>query len=1268
MAFLGNLYRNLQGDPVARAYRLREARKIDRALDLLQKYLESHPEHLPSRLLTAGLFMEEGRPEDAAEHLRKAFQHDPHGAQEIRLLVDQLKLPKEDHWPIYLAEGEFRIRRGELSEALQLIEAIPSNHRTRWRDRRLTQMRKVFQDEKHLPLSSKTLMAAYFAALSQESLGMPSEAAETYQVLLSRCPQEKERISRRMEALLATDYRNLDLRLSLGEIQAALGNTEQAVREFSLALELDPSSAPALAARLQVLLKEHKDNDGLRWVFLQARSTLGLGKEVLDEIRYLTRKGSYIQDAIHLLERKLKEQFNPEAALLVAGLYVRHGRATDALEWIYRAVNQVGEDRLVHAYKDVIKHRPDAAQAYLLLSDLHLRKGEFGQAMEVLRTLMEVDPSQDSLILSRLTRFVERNRNHLGALRILGELLLRKGEEGKAVIILRHALRGCQKGDLETRKSLQEHLRKRPDHHRLRLGFAEALAAENRSTEALRELTILAEKAPSLAGEFLHLLSSLSLRDPELANGSLAVYQLLEASRVLPDAVQFGMAQAEAAAGHFRNALARYRQSCRKFPNRLNAIEKAIHRLAETPPAAAEARYVLAEIALARGEYEAASRVLRFAGLRNPEEFNRILGFLIKVVSREPKNLQARIGLSGAYLVGKYYQRVLALGQETLALQDDEVSAPVKIDMGDARREMGDLVGAVKTYYSAFQSREELAPRVMMTLRSILEVHPSESLAHLALGRILLHAAKVEEGLDALMEARRLDPQQSSVVLGHLEQLCSLNPTVPFIPLAMATIYRDIGENKKAIHVLSELLDFSPRVAPKVVSELKIILEVDRDNVLGWFHLGRSLQLIGETARAGEAYLKAFQGDSQLGPRILVLLRRLGKQHPASPGISATMSRILASNGKWLEAAEWLQKAIQKTEGSTEAFLKDLESLARRLPDHPQMSLILATEFGRTGRIGDALECYERVLILNPSLHQEIRICVSHFLEPGANLPRAYLLRSRAWAQEGKSREALADLREASQFGATREQILALGGELQQRFPDSLGPLIHLVDLRCAAGEWRQAAQLLEGASDAGWKGGEKLAVLLRAWRVYGSLGNQKQALNALREAERLAPERNRFLESIHTFRIQQVKSRAKDLEDGIRNQKQGMEDLPELIGHLVDLGDCPRGLEILTEFRDQLDASTYARLAASVYDRQGQHYRALEILQNKGSPVDLALAAEKCGELSLAAATLEKFVGTGEESWTRKRLEKYYLHLTLQDLDRGSEKIIGETTVLFAH
>src|SRR5262249_9712513 len=135
---------------------------------------------------------------------------------------------------------------------------------------------------------------------------------------------------------------------------------------------------------------------------------------------------------------------------------------------------------------------------------------------------------------------------------------------------------------------------------------------------------------------------------------------------------------------------------------------------------------------------------------------------------------------------------------ETLRLRDDEATAPIQLDLGDACLERGDVTSAVKRYYNAYRKRPSLAPEASARLERILDLHPNLALASLALGKTLPETGRVTDGVARLLEAFRNDPKISEGVLAELDRIRIAHPVSPEAGLARVEILCSLGKDAAA--------------------------------------------------------------------------------------------------------------------------------------------------------------------------------------------------------------------------------------------------------------------------------------------------------------------------------------------------------------------------------------------------------------------------------------------------------------------------------------
>ena len=259
------------------------------------------------------------------------------------------------------------------------------------------------------------------------------------------------------------------------------------------------------------------------------------------------------------------------------------------------------------------------------------------------------------------------------------------------------------------------------------------------------------------------------------------------------------------------------------------------------------------------------------------------------VAGRELRRLEGHADAVACLAFSPDGRRVLSAGAETLKLRDDATTARVSLAMGEALSEKGDHGAAVKRYFAAYGRDHGLAPAVAEKLRRMIEAEGSLPLASLALGKILASEGRSTEAVEALRAARTADPKLSDTVLGELQRLRDAAPADPQPGLLMLAILAESGDHKRAVQVISALLDARSDLASVLAGHLDRILKADPQQAFATFELGRALQQLGLHPRSAASYLAAFRLDATLAPMIL---RRL--QEAIEPTASHRSASALA--------------------------------------------------------------------------------------------------------------------------------------------------------------------------------------------------------------------------------------------------------------------------------------------------------------------------------------------------------------------------------------
>jgi tetratricopeptide (TPR) repeat protein/thiol-disulfide isomerase/thioredoxin len=227
-----------------------------------------------------------------------------------------------------------------------------------------------------------------------------------------------------------------------GAAYSQAGYFDQAIREFTLALETDPDYAEAHYNLGTLYLKQGKPDEARRHLL----RTLELRPEypdALNNLGLLAAQAGEDADAIRYFQEAIRQR--PDYALALYNLgnvYRREQRFSEAKEALERAVALAPDDpevnygvgmlyaqlndtdRALKYWQQALKLRPDYPQALNNLGVLLMRQGRTAEAQEEFQKAIQVAADFDQPYLN------------------LAQLYMRKGEKAQAREILRRWLAG----------------------------------------------------------------------------------------------------------------------------------------------------------------------------------------------------------------------------------------------------------------------------------------------------------------------------------------------------------------------------------------------------------------------------------------------------------------------------------------------------------------------------------------------------------------------------------------------------------------------------------------------------------------------------------------------------------------------------------------------------------------------------------------------------------------------------------------------------------
>ncbi|MBI1950299.1 MAG: tetratricopeptide repeat protein [Acidobacteria bacterium] len=1263
-----DLTQSAESRAVSKALKCFSKGQMDKAIEILTEAKAASPENTDILFDLSRYLVLASRGSEAAEALRTVLRRNPKIYQRANEMIEELRARHAPVSPLFDAIAEHFIRQDDFKSALEALERMKADeirafmprHRGKWEG-----LRKSAPDAR---MARTSLHSAYYLALCHEALREYDLAASIFRIVAKNNPEDLPKIIKRLEALLAKDYQNAALRVAVGDLFLRSGREEEAAQQLGLVLETDPRGGPAVADRLAEYLKEKGEKPELRFILVSAHLAARQSGAALEEMRPLIDSGALLDRVVPVLESLAAADpaRAAEARLLLASALARRGQPQPAVDILLAIAEEKGLAAIREPLEAIAAAAPGSAKAHHLLADLHLAEKRGSEAVDCLRKARAAAPQEEGLLVPRLVRILEADPSCPDAHLLLSDLLIRSGERGRAIVVLRHLVREAPASAGEAVARFAAILKENPSSARARIGSAEADLEMKRFPEALQQLREAAASGPELAAEFLRTVALLAEAAPGLHEGVAALLREIEPRTELKHAVRFALGEAHFFGGQVAAAGAAFRELLQAAPERAGEIKAALERFDRDSPEAAEARVLLATLCLDRGDYQGALAELSRGGA-SPALLDRIIARYEEILRAAPDDLAARAAFVETLAMARRFDRVLSLGAETLKLKDDASTARVSLAMGDALREKGDGDTATKRYFAAYGRDRALGAAVIERLRRLIEAEGSLPLGSLALGKVLASEGLCGEAVDSLRAARASDPKLADTVLSELQRLRDSFPADPQPALEMLVILLDSGDHKRAVQAISPLLDARPDLAPVLAGHLDRILKADPQQPFATFEMARALQHLKLLPRSAATYLAAFRLDASLAPMILKRLHEMIDAAPGCPDPYLAACAIHAARGKFQSAAEKIEQALKNLPGEVERLLPRLEEIQKQNRNSAPVSLMLADACLRAGRYDKALAAFGEAARRDPSLQDRACAGIEAVVKAAPDLGEGYLWRARMHARRMQVDLALADLKEAARLAHhLGPRIIEEAEALRERAPESHATILLLADHYVAAGKDAEATRILQEALARGGSRAERLATLVRLWRVAASGGDEDAARQYLSEAARLSPDRNQFLLRVHDTHLALLRAVLGRLRGQIEHGSRRGAEMQAMLRALLDLGQIQEAAAVLERHAPDLDPREAARLRAEIALHQGDYPRAAEHLMRLGASQALAFAASRAGDFALAARTLETLIKRSGDPGLQVALARVYRQLVAADLMGGRRRLAGETRISF--
>jgi tetratricopeptide (TPR) repeat protein len=1252
-----------------RAKALTSEGKLDKAIAALEGALEKQPDSEALLFEMSRCLLAASREADAGECLKKILRRYPRRIDAVLEFIEEVKMRYSAVGTYYDAVAEHYIRVDDYPKALDALERISPEELRVYHGRHLAKWDAVHKNAPQTKLTKTSLHSAYFVALALERMGDGTKAAQAYRKILEKNAEEADRIAHRLESILARDYQNLPLRLTLVDLLLKAGKFPESLKHLEHSLEADAAgSAAQVALRLELIAKKLPNNPEVLWLLARARRAESKFPEMLLALDSLSALGSHRNEIITTLEELTPRMDDfPALRLALADTYVAAGKPVLAVEAILLAAEKVGDEVAYKALEKVARAHPNHSRTYMLMGDLDFKANRGAAGVERYEKAVTLSPEDGPILVPKLVSMLATGASVSAISEALAKIFLREGDRDKAALFLRYWLLKEPESAPEVETLATQALVPEPTHPTLCLALGEALIGSGRSVEAVGILERVLSAGSTSAPEALRLLSRASRTSEEAARHAIPLYRSAASGGLFPAASQFGLGEAALLSGSLAEAVRAFKEVAAAAPERMREVREIFETLLAKHPEMIEVRYVLTGLSLDQRDFKAASSELKKIRTLNPDLLAPILTKYREALKAAPADIQVRLGLSSALLLSGQLDEVQTLAADTLRLKDDPTTAPLQLDLGDVALEKADTTGAVKRYFNAYRKNPRLATDAVARLERLLNLHPNLPLASLALGKVLPEAGRVEDAVARLLEAFRNDNRISEGVLTELDRIRANFPVSPQAAHARVEILCALGKDAAATEAIEVLLESNPGNARSLLPRLEAILARSPKLAPALLALARAQRALNETALAAEACRNAYRADPASAPQVIKLCSEMIDSEPKAAGPYLTLAEIYLADGEVPAAAEKLAQAASRTEGSHDEELALLEAIIAKDSGTARVAFLAGEVLGRAGRHGAAAHAYRKALDREAGLLEPILKGLNTLVEKEPKLGEARLVRAQAFSLRQEFDAAIEDLEATVRSEPSLiSEVIAEAQRIHQRRPGGYRLVSLLSDGLLASERLQEAAELLEGALKRSLEPGERLVFLVRLWRARLGRGEAAAAREALREAESLASDRNHLMTRVHECILSHLRHEVSALKERALGDGARPSDLKRLSEALLDLGEAGEAVRLTAAGSGVLQASDLLRIHSDAAAQESDYFRAAEVLKPLGADRKLAFAAERSGNYLLACQTLEQLSAKDPSPEIRAALQRVYHRLVLQELEPGKATLVGETILRF--
>jgi len=805
----------------------------------------------------------------------------------------------------------------------------------------------------------------------------------------------------KLSKILAMDLSNVHALALLGRIWCDEGNSEKATHVFSYLLHIDEDSARSTLASLTRLVGENPELGYARVALADAHTVLKDFETAL-EVYFQTldahpELAPTLIPKIDLLLRERRSLAGRAASMYGEREYldplVRHYATGEAwaLAEDYSAAVQEFErciesrpdslHQCIAAYERMLREM-DSADVRIALGDAYTKIGKLAEALDEFNRAASLDSKKVSAVLARLLA-LKKTHDSPTIRKTIIDLLIERRLHPEAAEEIRLASE------------------KFPS-HRGSFCLARARISQDKGLfeEAARHASMALEQDPSLASDVIRMLEHQRRMDqvdipvlttlaqayrfskrnskaadelrriaeisPEKADWAIDQLQRMEEEDFANPKLSYVRGQLLLTQKKTEEAIDSFSRACTMDRSYLGRVEKALADFLVTAPNP-HISLALAKIKIETGQFSEAADMLK--QLRNQEAALRgpVVRELRRIIEKEPRSEEAIRVLAELHLEEEKYdltldllEKLIDFGNESIVWVMKQLTRICKMEprnlrclraMGYAYLRAGNLDESCKVYDRLIELNGEELSRVLPDVKEMTQKHPHDVNALFLQARLLSKKGSSDEACRVFRRLVNISPSLQAKVITELESMRDLEPTGELCYLTLGELLQREGEYERSIDNLRKGL--------KRITENENVVE---SHIL----LANAYSMLGDRARALKA-LKMAKTRADSKERFFNRLCEL-KQERLDFEIAKCEANLHSNSNDYLSRIRVCR--LLRRKGETEKAIEILSVPLKEPGFEKSRALEMSLCLAQKGELVTALEILNSVVV-NAPLHDE---------------------------------------------------------------------------------------------------------------------------------------------------------------------------------------------------------------------------------------------------------------------------------------------------------